>query len=171
MNKGGQAGAIIIFLMLALMTVFLLYILAVPMSKVWDDISSELKQPENFGSDNRTLDEISKVDSLVTPIFDQLIFIALIGLLVSLLVLAIFTDAHPVFFIFIIIGVVVIMIIASQMVNVADTAVRNDALDDKVDDFKLANLVIGPQLPIIILIVGLVSGVIMLSRNRSGGSA
>lgn len=165
MKKKGQAGAIIGFLALTLVFVFGLYIAAIPMAKVWDDISAEYKQPENFGSDNRTVEAIEKVDSFITPGLDQLVFISMIGLFLVLIVSGIFFRDHPIFIVFLIIGVIIIVIISSQIVNVADTVVNNDQLDDKADEFKLSGLLFGNQLPILILVMGLVAVVIVMATR------
>lgn len=166
MNKHGQSAALIGFLLLGLVVVFALYITAVPLSKVWDDISIQLRDPDAFGSDNRTVEEIEQVDSFITPAYDQLIFVAFAGIILVLLITAVFFTDHPIFIVFLIIGFIVIMIIASQIVNVADTAVRDEALDNKADDFNLATLIFNARLPIILLIAGLTSVIIIMSRSR-----
>ena len=86
-----------------------------------------------------------------------------------LFVFGIFFSDHPVFLVFLFIGVIVIVILSSQFINVLDVALENPGFDDKVDDFTLSGLLIGPQFPIIILGAGvLVIFIIMSVRSRGG---
>lgn len=151
--------------MFSIVFIFVLYLTAIPLSKVWDDLSTELKGEDAFGSDNVTVEKIEDVDAFLTPAYDQLIFISFAGLILVFIISAIFFKDHPVFIIFLVIGFVVIVIIASQLVNVADTAVRDDILEDKIDDFTLAPLIFGSAFPVIVFIVGMVVILIVISRS------
>lgn len=168
-NKKGQGGNILGYLLVAIMVGFLLYLTAVPLFKVWTDISTELKGDGAFGSNNRTVEEIEQVDSFMNPLMDQIVFIAFIGLMLVLLVVGIFTDIHPVFLVFIFIGLIVIIIIGSQFVKVADTAVNDPALNNSADGFLLSNIIFGSFfLPVIIFLLGLVVLIIAMSKGGGG---
>ena len=166
MKKKGQSSiAIVGFLLISLVIIFITYIVAIPMAKVWDDVSAELKSPEAFGEDNRTVEVLEDYDNFVTPAFDQAITIGFIGMVLALIVTSIFFRDHPVFIVFLVIGFIIVIIIGSQLVNVADTAVRSDGLDNKIDDFTLAPLIFGNALPIILLIAGVTSIIIIMSKK------
>ena len=83
MNKKGQSFAIILFLLVGIVSVFMIYLLAVPMAQIWDNISEELKGEDAFGSDNRTVAVLNQFDSLVTPAFDQAVFIGMIAIILG----------------------------------------------------------------------------------------
>lgn len=180
-NKRGQSVGLIVFLIVGIISVFVLYLIAVPLAQVWDDISDKLHSPTAFGDNstagNRSLENVEKLDSLITPAFDGFVFIGLIAIILTLMVSAIFFNDHPVFIIFIFLGIMVAVIIVAQLANVAED-IRTDqeinestGIADKATEFKLSNLVIGKQLPIIVLLAGVVSILIMLSKTRSGGGA
>lgn len=171
MNKKGQQSFVIVgFLLLGLTIVFVTYLVAVPMAKVWDDVSVELKDESAFGSDNKSVEAIEDMDNFITPAFDQLVTIGFFGLILTLLVTAIFFRDHPIFIVFLAIGFIIVVIIGSQLVNVADEAMNDPELDNKVDDFTFSSLIFSSALPIILIIAGFVSIIIVMSR-RTGFTA
>lgn len=166
MNKRGQQSFIIVgFLLLGLTMIFITYLIAVPMAKVWDDVSVELKDDSAFGSDDKSVEAIEDMDNFITPAFDQLVTVGFFGLILALLVTAIFFREHPVFLVFLAIGFIIIIIIASQLVNVADTAMAEPELDNKVDDFTLSSLIFSAALPLILIVAGFISIIIVMSRR------
>jgi len=168
-NKKGQGGQILGFLLLAVLIGFILYMLAVPMSYLWSEVSTQLKEPEAFGSDNKTVEKVEQFDGFMNPLMDQIVFISFIGLMLVLLVVGIFTDIHPVFTIFLFIGIIITIIIGSQLVNVAEDAVSNPALNNSADNLPLSNILFGSFfLPVIILVVGV--AVIIISMSRGTGA-
>ena len=93
MNKRGQQSFVIVgFLLLGLTMIFVTYLIAVPMAKVWDDVSVELKDDSAFGSDDKSVEAIEDMDNFITPAFDQLVTIGFFGLILALLVTAIFLE-------------------------------------------------------------------------------
>lgn len=179
-SKRGQSVGIIIFLIVGIVSVFVLYLIAIPMAKVWGDISDKLHTPTAFGDNssvgNRSLENVEKLDSLITPAFDGFVFIGLIAIILTLMVSAIFFKDHPIFIIFIFLGVIVAVIIVSQLANVAEDLRTDNQINDstgiadKATDFKLSNLIIGKQLPIIVLLAGVVTILIMLAKTKGGGA-
>lgn len=170
MNKSGQGGAILGFLLIAVVVGFILYLLAVPMSMVWSEVSDKMKEPEAFGNDNLTVEKIEQVDSFMNPLLDQIVFISFIGLMLVLLVVGIFTDIHPVFTIFLFIGLIIVVILGSQLVNVADEAVNDPALGGAADSFTLSNILFGSFfMPVIILLIGTVVIIMAMSKRGGGG--
>lgn len=169
-NKKGQAAAILGFLLLGVVVVFMLRLTAVPMLKVWDDISVELKKPAAFGTDNITVGKIEQVDNFIAPAYDQLIFLALFGLLLTLLIVAVFTDVHPIFLVFLLIGLIVIVIVTAELVNVSEDAMSNPALNNTASQLTMSNTVTGTMLPIIVLFVGGIALLILMKRGSGGGA-
>lgn len=165
MNKKAQAMSIVMFLILGLTAVFAIYLTAVPLAKVWDDVSAELKSDAAFGTDNVTVENIEKIDSLITPAFDQFVLVSLFAIVLGLMVAGVFFSDHPVFVVFIVLGVIIAMIIGSQFVNVVDEIGNDPILGDKADEFTLSKIAFGKQLPIIILVAGALAILIMLNRR------
>jgi hypothetical protein len=169
-TKKGQGGEMLGFLLMGVMTVFLLFLLAVPMAVMWDQTSAALKNDTAFGSDEKTVEQIERVDTFVTPLMDQVVFIALIGFILVLLVVAVFTEIHPIFLVFLGLGVIVIAIIASQLINVTDDALNNAKFDGKKAEFTFSSALIGTGFPLLILVVGAVAIIIMMNKSKGGGA-
>jgi|TARA_R100001530_G_scaffold133894_1_gene107928 hypothetical protein len=169
-KKGQQSFAIVGFLLLGLTIVFITYLIAVPMAKVWDDVSVELKDEDAFGSDNKSVEAIEDMDDFITPAFDQLVTIGFFGLILTLLITSIFFRDHPIFIVFLAIGFIIIIIIGSQLVNVADEAMNDQILNSTVEDFTYSSLIFSSALPAILLVAGFVAIIIIMSR-RTGFTA
>lgn len=169
-KKGQQSFAIVGFLLLGLVIVFMTYLVAVPMAKVWDDVSDELKNESAFGTDTRAVQAIEEMDNFITPAFDQLVTVGFFGLILTLLVMGIFYRDHPIFLVFLAIGFIMIVIISSQLVNVANEAMNDPILNDKAAEFTFSSLIFSAALPVILIIAGFVSIIIIMSR-RTGVTA
>ncbi len=164
-NKKAQAEGMIIFLVIGVAIAIIFAIVAIPISKAFDDVADELKKPENFGSSNVTVENINQVQGLVTPAYDQLVFMILIGIILGTFAIALFSDFHPVTLALFIIAIVFTIIIAGLMANVYDDVKTNELLSDKGEEFKFTNTLMGKQLPIIIIIVGVIGVIIMLGKR------
>lgn len=174
-NKKAQTIGIIVFLMLGIVSIIALYVVFVPLSKVWGDISAEFHNSsvidDGTFKGNNTLSKLEQFDSLLTGeknILDQFIFIGFIGMMLALFVFALFFSDHPIFIVFLILGIIVVVLLSSQLVNFAEKTINNAELNNTADDFKLSNVILGNQLPLIVLIMGAITILIVISR-RSGG--
>ncbi len=165
MNKKAQAQGILIFLLIGVIVVVIFALIAVPMAKISKDIVDELKLPGNFGSSNVTVQAMDQVQNLTTPAFDQLVFITMIAIILGTLGLAIFTDFHPVTLGMFIIAIVLAVIIGGMFANAYDDAMEDPLLSETSEDFKLTNVIMGKQFPIIILIMGVVGIIIMMAKR------
>lgn len=165
MNKRGQAIAFLPYLLVGLVILFIFAMIAVPMASITDDIIDELQKDDNFGSSERGNASMTQVKGLVTPALDQLIFIILIGIIMGLILLAIFSDFDPVLITVIIIAIVLFVIIAGLLSGVYVDFMANDQFSDKASEFTLTNVVMGPQLPIIILIAGAIMLIILFAKK------
>ncbi len=165
MRKKAQGQGILIFLLIGIIVVVIFALVAVPVAKVFDDIIEELKLPKHFGTSNASVQSMNQVQSLVTPAFDQLIFIIMVAVVLGTLGLAIFTEFHPVTLAMFIIAIVLAVIIGGMLANVYDEVQSNDELSAKADEFKFTNVIMGKQFPIIILIVGVIGIIIMMAKR------
>lgn len=179
-NKRGQGMAVLGFLLLGITFVFIMYIVAIPLSDVWDQTSERLKGVDGFGnpdytsggdeSGNLSIQKLEQMDRMVTPLFDQIVFFSFVAVILITLIIAVFTDVHPVFLVFLGIGVIVIAIIASQLVNVSDDTMHNPQFINKTAEFTFSNVVVGGTLPLVVIMVGAVAIIIMMSRKTGGGA-
>ncbi len=160
-NKKGQLQ----FLLIGLVIVFVFALVAIPMAFISDEISGELKKPQNLGTNNKTIENIEVVEGLVTPAFDQLIFFVLISIIIGGILIAVFTDFHPVVLVIMILAIIIFAIVAALLANVYDDFSSNPAISDKADEFTLTNVILGSQFPIIILIAGVISIIILFGKR------
>ncbi len=164
-NKKGQAIAFLPYLLVGIVVLFIFAMVAVPMASVTDDVLDELQEPDAFGDSERGNASMTQVKGLVTPALDQLIFIILIGLILGLILIAIFSDFNPVLITVVIIAIVLFVIIAGLLSTAFVDFTGNDEFVNKSAEFTLTNVVIGPQLPIIILIAGAIMLIILFAKR------
>jgi len=170
MIKKAQIAAFLPYIFLGAVIALIFALVAVPVAYMSDEIMDELKEDDNFGSSNLTVDRINQVQALTTTAFDQLIFIILIAFVLGSLVLAIFTDFHPVVIVILILAIVMLIIVTGLMANAYDEVANTDILKAKADEFTLTNAIMGEQLPVIIGIVGVIAIIIILAK-RGGVTA
>lgn len=165
MNKNAQAIQYLPFLLVGIVLIFIFAIIVVPMADVTDRLIDELGKPSAFGNSNVSNASMNQVKNLVTPAFDQLIFILMIGVILGLIMIAIFSDFDPVLITVIIIAMVFFVIISYLLSQVYVDISQNEAFEGKADDFTLTNAVMGPQLPIIIFMAGIIMLVILFAKK------
>jgi len=165
LNKKSQVGIFLPYIMIGVIIAIVFALVAIPMAHVGDEIFDELKKTKNFGESDTSVENINVVQGLMTPAFDQLVFIVLFSVLIGGMVLAIFTDFHPVILVILILAIVLLVIVAGLLSNVYDEVKENDILSSKADEFTFTNVVMGPQLPIIILIFGAITIIIVLAKR------
>ena len=164
MNKKAQAE-FLRFIAVGFVLVVIFALVAIPVSKVFSDVVDELVKPVNFGSDNRTVAALEQVDSLVTPAFDQLIFVMLIAAIIGMIVIAIFSDFHPVLLIIMILTLIIFVILGGLLANVYDEVRTDPEFSEKADEYTLTNAVLGSQFPIIILVGGAIAIIILFAKR------
>ncbi len=165
MNSRGQIGGFLPFILLGLVVAFVFAVVVVPVAYMGDEIMDTLKEDDNFGSSNESVERIGQVQSLMTTAFDQLVFFILVGTLLGLIILAIFTDFHPVVLIFLIIVLVLLVILGGLFANAFDEVSNTDILSAKASEFTFTNVVMGEYLPIFILVAGAIAFLIILGKK------
>jgi len=95
-NKKAQIGTFLPYILVGIVIVFIFAIVVIPIAQVGDETFDELKASPEFSDSNKSVEKINQVQSLITPAFDQLVFIILIAVILGCIVIAIFTDYHPV---------------------------------------------------------------------------
>ena len=151
-NKKAQGQGILIFLLIGVVIIVIFAIIALPVATVFDNIIDELKKPENFGTSNASVQGMNQVQGLVTPAFDQLIFIIMIAVVLGTFALAIFSDFSPLTISLFIIAIILAVIVTGLLANAYDEVQSNPLLIDKSEELTYTNTFIGKQFPINILI-------------------
>lgn len=105
----------------------------------------------------------------MTPVFDQLVFVILIAIILGSLVIAIFTEYHPVVIGIFVLAIIFLVIIAGLFSNVYEQVSETDDLQEKASEFTFTNAIMGKQFPIMIGFIGIISIIILLSKK--GGAA
>ena len=164
-NKKAQAETFLPYILIGIIIVFIFAIVALPVAQTGDEIFDEIKESPEFSDSNKSVERISQVQNLMTPAFDQLVFIVLIAVILGCIAIAIFTDYHPVVVGIFILAVILLVIISGLLANVHDDVTEIERLQDKSTEFKMTNAIMGKQLPIIVGFVGIICVIILLAKR------
>jgi len=164
-NKKAQAGTFLPYILVGIVIVFIFAIVVIPVAQTGDEIFDKIKTSPEFSDSNKSVERINQVQHLMTPAFDQLVFIILIAVILGCIVIAIFTDYHPVVVGIFILAVILLVIISGLFANVYDDVQDIERVQNKSAEFKFTNAIMGKQLPIIVGFVGIISIIILLSKR------
>lgn len=165
MNNSGQIGSFLPYILIGIIVVFVFAIVVVPVAYTGDKVFDELKETDNFGESNNTVQQIDKVQDFMIPGFDQLVFFIMIGIFIGTLTLAVFTDFHPIVLAMLILVFILLIILGGLFANVHDEVRDTSILSSTADQFALTNLIMGSKLPVIITILGVISIIIILAKR------
>lgn len=101
-------------------------------------------------------------------LFDQLFMVAAVGMCIFSVISAFFVDSHPVFFIFSVIGLMVVIFINTLLVNVFWEFATNPALIAVANNFPYI-IIFMKNLPIITLLFGLLIAIV--THGKAGGGS
>ena len=169
-NKKGQVGTFLPYILVGIVVLLVFAVVVVPIAYVGDETFDELKKTEHFGQSNESAKRISQVQSLMTPAFDQLVFVILIVIILGSFIIAIFTNYHPVVIGVFIIALIILVILAGLFANVYDEVTDTEDLQDKSQEFTFTNAIMGKQLPVMIGFVGVISIIVLLAKRGRGAS-
>lgn len=165
MKNKGQIGTFIPFIFIGIVVVFIFAIVVIPIAEVGDQTFDALKKLDQVNNSNTTEAKIDQVQNLVTPAFDQLVFVILIAIILGTIAIAIFTDYHPVVLGVMILAIIFLVLISGLFVNVDDELKDNSIIANKSTEFTFRNAIMGKQLPIIIGFIGIVSIIVLLAKR------
>jgi hypothetical protein len=165
MNNKAQVGSFLPYILIGIIVVLIFAVVVIPIAYTGNEVFDELKEEQNFGSSNNTIEEINKVQDFMIPGFDQLVFFVLIAMFIGTIVIAVFTDFHPIVLGVLILAFILLIIIGGLFANVYDEVRDTSILTSTADEFTLTNLVMGSQLPIIITILGAICIIIILAKR------
>jgi len=167
-NKRADFSSIIVMLVI----VFTLAISAIVFSKVFTDVTDELKEQKDFS--NRSVNTIDTVQDKSIPLLDFAVFFSIIAMFIGIIVASIYLDTHPVITVVFIIGLLVAIVLAGQFMNIFDEVTSKEQLQDTASNFTLTNAVMTdvsgvPVFPVLMLIIGIVVIVILYGKSKNPG--
>lgn len=165
MTKKGQASSFLPFILIGIVVLFIFAIVALPIAHVGDKVFSSLQEEGRIGESEKANQSVQQVENLVTPAFDQLVFIILVSILIGGIVIAIFTEYHPVILAIFIIAVVLLVLISGLIANAYEEVENTDILKNKSKEFNMTSIIMGEQLPVIVAVFGTVSILILLAKR------
>ncbi len=165
MNKKAQFLDFLPFLLVGIVILFIFAIVVVPMADITEQVIDKLSSDDAFGTSETANQSMAQVSNLVTPAFDQLIFIIMMAIILGVIVLAIFSDFSPVLIGSVIIALVLLVIIGGLLSETYIDVSENQEISDKGAEFTLTNAIMGSQFPIIILVVGVIVLLILFAKR------
>lgn len=163
-SRKGQV-AFLPYLLVGLVFVVALAIFAVVSTHIGDKIFDELKGNEYINASNDSVESITQVQGLLTGATDQLIFFLLGALLLAFIVIAIFSDFHPILIGILILFIILMVILGGVMANAFGEVKDIPILANKSAEFTLTNQVLGDKFPILIAVFGAIAIIILLAKR------
>jgi len=164
-NKKAQAFGFLPALIIGLIIAFVFAIVTLVVAYGGDEVFDAIKENPTIGASNRTVEKVNIVQSLMTGAFDQLVFFFMFAVVLGIIVMAIFSDFHPVFLIFLIIFIILMVIVAGLLANVNEEVTQNELLATKASEFPMTNWIMGSNLPIMIAVGGVIAILIILAKR------
>lgn len=165
-NKRGQFIEILLFVVILIVASLIIYILSVFNNNIVHAIDEDGVITSQRGNET-----IQDAKNSMIPIGDNFIFWLLVTFMLGLLIMAIFTNFHPIVVVPFIIIMLIILFLLMQGVNMYDD-MRLD-LDSEIEGsktFTLSNSTIGSAiLPVIFFIIFVAMMWIMFGRKDGGG--
>jgi len=165
MNKNAQSIQFLPYLLIGVVLVVGMYIFAVPVMHMGDEIFDEMKDNEIINATNKSVDNIEKVQVVMTGWTDQLIFFLLGAVLLGFIAIAMFSDFHPIFLGVFVLFIILMAIVGGILSNVTDEVGDTSILSNKSDEFTMSNQVLGSSFPILIVVFGAVAVIVLLAKK------
>lgn len=170
MNKKGQFTAFLPYIFVGIIVVFIFAISVIPIAYTGDKIFDELNKSNNFGGYNASRDAINSVNGFMIPAFDQIVFFTFIAIFIGTMVIAIFTDFHPVAIGIFILSGIILVVIAGSMTNIYDEVSDTSILTSIAQQFTFTNVLMGEHLPIFIGAT-VIFAILLILAKRGGATA
>ncbi len=162
-NKRGDFQSIVVMIII----IFALAIGSIIFSKVFLDITAELKTRSEFS--NNTIDSIEVVEERTIPLLDFLVFFSLVSLMIGLIISSIYVDVHPAIVIVFIVALIVAIFLGGQISNIYSEITSEAQLSATATQFSYTNIVLGSHFPLIILVTGIIIVIILYGKSRRVG--
>lgn len=162
-KKKGDMPSLIIGLIIIL---FAVGVSAILFSKIFLSVTEELKKQPEFS--NNTKETIESVETKTVPFLDYLFFFSFVAILIGLIISSIYIDVHPALTIIFVIILIVAIILAGIFANAFVEIGEEDEIAGTYNQFKLTKSIVN-NLPLIILISGIIVILILYGKSRSYG--
>ena len=127
----------------------------------------ETALPDNSTTINKTI--FVEVHNTMS-IFDEVFVFATIGFFITTLISAFMIDAHPAFFIFSLIMLIILIVIGTQLTNVWLAIASSPQMSDISSKYPMMTTIF-QHLPLIMLIFGFLVIIVLVARPRGVTSA
>lgn len=164
-NKRGDLVSIVVMIIV----VFTLALGAVAFWKVFTEFTSEFKTNPRISKHNKTVDVIETVEDKGQNLLDLLVFMTLVGLMVGVIVSAVYLPSHPVVTGVFIVGMLIAIFLSGIFVNVYDEFTEEPEMTATAAGFTFTNLILGEHLPIILTFLLIVVTIILYGKSRNSG--
>jgi len=166
MNNKAQFTAFLPYLLVGVIIVFVFAIVVPSIAYVGDTALDELNKTENFGRSNTSRNAINSINGFMTPAFDQVVFFILVSIFIGTLIIAVFTDFHPIALGVFILSMIILVIVGGVMGNLYDDVTDNSIISSKADEFTFTNAIMsGYRLPVFLAITSVAAILIVLAKR------
>lgn len=136
MNKKGNVIAELIIILVLLVTVGIVSFIGF---KTFDDLNNIVQSDPEMSSEGKTL--TSDLHSRYPALFDGAFMFLLVGLWIAAIIFSFMIDTHPVFLIFTLILIAIIMVIGANLSNTYETLINDDGFSAAASNFPMTNFV------------------------------
>lgn len=164
-NKRADFQSIVVMIVI----VFALAIGSILFSKVFLDITSEMKAMPEIQAKNNTMETIELVENKTIPLLDFLVFFSLISLMIGLIISSIYINTHPAITIVFVVAMFIAVFLSGQITNIYSEIIAEPEIAPTAAEFKLTGMILGEHFPLIILFVCMVVIVVLYGKSRQGG--
>jgi len=164
MNRKGSLLDIILLCIVLLVGSFSFF----AFHKAFTEINTEFQSSDLI--DNSSKEIINTTNTMLTSghLLDHAAFIVFVMIVIGILLLAYMTDFSPAFVVLFIIMLLIGIIIAIQFSNAYYEVKTSSVFSTVATNFPMQNYIM-ENLPIVIVIIGILFGLIMYSKWRKGG--
>ena len=161
-NRKGDFQSIIIMIVV----ISILAIVSVIFAKGFGAAMDEFAAQDQIMSNPQAHEAVNVVQDRTIPLLDFFVFGSFVALILGVIISTIFINTHPAIAMVFVIALAVAVFLAGMFANVYGELSDDAELEDTIEEFKLTNLIMGSQFPIIILVIGIV--VIIVFYGKSG---
>lgn len=162
-NKTGDVQSIIIMITV----VFALAIGAIVFWKVFLDMSAEWKQNPSIKQHNKTVEVMETVEDKGQGLLDLFVFMTLIGLMIGVIISAIYLPSHPAVTGIFIIAMLIAIFLSGIFANVFEKITTTPELASTASQFSLTSLILGSHFPIILTFLFIIVVIVLYGKSKS----
>lgn len=163
MNKKGS----IVDVAIIPATLFLLALLFIFFYRIQTDVNTEIQASPHFN--NFTKDFSNQTVSYYPNIFNNSFMLIALGLAIASFIFAALVRVHPIFIIFYIIGLIIVVVLSSVFSNAYETLANNPQLSTLATNMTHVNYIMR-YLPLLVAIIGSILAIIMYKGYKDSQS-